>query len=108
MALTAEHYQSLEDAGLVKLFRQHRKKFTEITGVAYSYTQTYIGDTGQPVRVDDVAQVLAPALKVDELLTSHLASHRLRQKYWTVWFADLLLDQLWEDLHHAEGTTGDR
>jgi hypothetical protein len=104
MALTAENEQRLGDAGLVELFEQHRPMFTAMAGEAYRYAASYVQPAGLPVRVDDVAMPLELALRVSEPLETYLAAHRLTQKYWYKYVADLILDRTWEEL--TDGHTG--
>ena len=63
---------------------------------AYSYTSRFI--KGE-VRPDDVAPTLVPALEVSDRLRTYLASRKLTQQYWYLWFAELMVDRLWSDLH---------
>lgn len=98
MALTAENEQRLEDAGLVRFFEERRALFKELAQAAFDYTEGYVNAAEMPVRIDDVALPLELALKVSEPLEIFLAEHRLTQKYWYRYFADLILDRLWEEL----------
>lgn len=102
MALTAERYQALYDSGLVQHFEENRQEFTEMAQEAYTYAANYVRSAGLPVRVDDVAQVLVPALRLSDTLTTHLQSRKMRQQYWAAWFGDLVLDQLWEGLNDGQ------
>ena len=94
MALTASKLQRLDDAGLVRLFDERRRLWTELATQAYGYTAGYLGE----VRPDDVIPALVPALEVSNELRRHLAEHKLGQQYWFTWFGELILDRLWQDL----------
>lgn len=98
MALTTEHLQRLQGAGLTGFFDQHRQTFELLAGQAYEYATTMVAPTGQPVLVDDVAAPLLLALNLNKALADFLASKRLTQKYWTSWFADYILNRLWQEL----------
>jgi hypothetical protein len=98
VGLTAENEQRLGDAGLVAFFDQHRQLFAAMAGEAYRYAASYVRQAGLPVRVDDVAMPLGLALRVSEPLEMYLAEHRLTQKYWYQYFADLILDRTWQEL----------
>lgn len=98
MALTAENEQRLKDAGLIKFLDEHRPAFRRLAAAAFAYTKGYVQPVGQPVRVDDVAAALELSLRVSKELEQFLATHRLTQKYWVRFFADLILDRLWPEL----------
>ena len=96
MALSLNKLKRLGDAGLVELFEVDRKLWTAMAKDAYSYTRKFVG---AEVRPDDVVPTLVPALEVSDRLRTYLASRNLTQNYWYVWFAELLVDRLWPDLH---------
>ena len=95
MALNLNKLKRLEDASLVTLFDEDRKLWTSMAKDAYSYTSRFI--KGE-VRPDDVAPTLVPALEVSDRLRTYLASRKLVQNYWYVWYAELLIDRLWPEL----------
>jgi hypothetical protein len=41
---------------------------------------------------------LIPALEVFDDFRDHLSAERLTQKYWYTYFAELIIDRVWEDL----------
>lgn len=96
MALSLQKLKRLGDASLVELFEQDRKLWTAMAKDAYGYTRKFIG---ADVRPDDVVPTLVPALEVSDRLRTYLASRKLTQNYWYVWFAELIVDRLWGDLH---------
>ena len=96
MALSLNKLKRLGDAGLVELFEEARKLWSAMTKDAYGYTRRFIGTD---VRPDDVVPTLVPALEVSDRLRTFLASRKLTQNYWYVWFAELVVDRLWSDLH---------
>ena len=96
MALNLNKLKRLGDAGLVDLFEEDRKLWTAMAKDAYSYTRKFIG---ADVRPDDVVPTLVPALEVSDRLRTYLASRKLTQRYWYEWFAELMVDRLWSDLH---------
>ncbi len=105
MALTAENDQRLKDAGLTGFFEKNQALFKDIANEAYKYAAGYVRAAGLPVRVDDVALPLELALKVSDPLATFLSEHRLTQKYWFRYFADLILDRLWKELSDANPNT---
>ena len=96
MALSLNKLKRLGDAGLVELFEEDRKLWSAMAKDAYGYTRKFIGGE---VRPDDVVPTLVPALEVSDRLRTYLASRKLAQNYWYVWFAELVVDRLWSDLH---------
>ena len=96
MALSLNKLKRLEDAGLTGLFDADRKLWTAMTKDAYAYTSRFIGGE---VRPDDVVPTLVPALEVSDRLRTYLAGRKLSQQYWYTWFAELIVDRLWSDLH---------
>lgn len=98
MALNLQKLKRLEDAGLVRLFDDDRKLWTAMAKDAYAYTRRFVG---AEVRPDDVVPTLVPALEVSDRLRTFLAERKLTQNYWYTWFAELMIDRLWTDLHSA-------
>lgn len=96
MALNLNKLKRLEDAGLVELFDDDRKLWTTMAKDAYAYTRKFVG---AEVRPDDLVPTLVPALEVSDRLRTFLAARKLTQNYWYVWFAELIVDRLWSDLH---------
>jgi hypothetical protein len=95
VALSLNKLKRLDDAGLTELFEQDRKLWTAMAKDAYGYTRKFIG---ADVRPDDVVPTLVPALEVSDRLRTYLAARKLTQQYWYVWYAELLIDRLWDDL----------
>jgi hypothetical protein len=96
VALSLNKLKRLGDASLVELFDQDRKLWTAMAKDAYTYTHKFIG---ADVRPDDVVPTLVPALEVSDRLRTYLAARKLSQNYWYTWFAELIVDRLWSDLH---------
>ena len=96
MALNLNKLKRLEDAGLADLFENDRKLWTAMAKDAYSYTRKFVG---LEVRPDDLVPTLVPALEVSDRLRTFLARKKLTQNYWYTWFAELIIDRLWADLH---------
>jgi hypothetical protein len=98
MALTALKVKDLTDAGLMRLFDDHRDLWEAKAREAYGYTESLVTGAGEPVRPDDVLPLLLPALELAEELRSFLEQKRLTQKYWRTYFGELILDRLWDEL----------
>jgi len=98
VALSLNKLKRLTDAGLVELFEEDRKLWTAMAKDAHGYTRKFIGTD---VRPDDVVPTLVPALEVSDRLRTFLASRKLTQNYWYTWYAELIVDRLWDDLAAA-------
>jgi hypothetical protein len=96
VALNLNKLKRLEDAGLAELFNEDRKLWTTMAKDAYAYTRKFVG---AEVRPDDLVPTLVPALEVSDRLRTFLARRKLTQNYWYVWYAELIVDRLWADLH---------
>jgi hypothetical protein len=109
MALTALKVQELTDHGFVDLFNQHRALWEAKVREAYTYTAAFVQAAGLPVRPDDVITLLVPALELSDEFRAFLEEKRLRQKYWRVWFGELVIDEFWTELTDEEdaGDQGD-
>ena len=96
MALSLNKLKRLDDAGLTELFEADRKLWAAMTKDAFAYTRRFVGGE---VRPDDIVPTLVPALEVSDRLRTYLASRKLTQQYWYTWFAELVVDRRWGDLH---------
>jgi hypothetical protein len=96
VALNLNKLKRLEDAGLGELFDADRKLWATMAKDAYGYTKKFVG---AEVRPDDLVPTLVPALEVSDRLRTFLAQKKLTQNYWYTWFAELIVDRLWSDLH---------
>jgi hypothetical protein len=94
MALNLEEYQRLENASLLKLYKDHKSEWNKMAREARKYTMGYIPEK-TPVRPDDVVKTLVPAITVDQKFLDYTDENRLREKYWATWFADLIIDSCW-------------
>jgi len=94
MALTRKTEQDLSAAGLTDFFEKEKKLWQPMAEHAFDYTNRFI----DPVRQDDVLQLLQPELQVCEPLRRYLSEKKLREKYWYERFGELVIDRLWPDL----------
>jgi hypothetical protein len=95
--LTVLKRRRLTEAGLVELLRQHRSRWTEMAKKSFRYTQEFETPDDRMTPVDAAILVVAH-LEVDSLFRTHLVKRRLRQKYWYTWFAELIVDELWDEI----------
>jgi hypothetical protein len=98
MALTAAKVKDLEDKGFVDLFTDHPQLWEAKAKEAYRYAKNLVTPTGEPVRPDDVIELLVPALVLAKEFRDFLEDSHLTQKYWREYFGEYILDRLWEDL----------
>jgi hypothetical protein len=94
MALTQKKLQDLKDAGLINLFHDDEKLWSAKARHAYSATHAYIKE----IRPDDVTALLIAELEVTPEFRNYLAKKKLKQKYWSEWFAELIIDRIWPEL----------
>lgn len=97
MALTLEAEQRLEAVGLVELFADHEEKWTGAAVKTYAFIRDGF-PVGAKIRRDDVAQALGPILAVDDVLTDKLARDKVKGKFWISFFADLIIDRVWDKI----------
>jgi hypothetical protein len=107
MGLTATKSVRLEGAGLVKLFTGEKSLWRSLAQNAYDYVSGGLEDSGEPVRRDDLVTPLIPVLEVTAELRDFLDENRLTQKYWYQWFAELIVDRLWDELEEREDDAED-
>jgi hypothetical protein len=100
MSLTAEVELALQDKKLTDFFDDHRSALTEAATEAFAYAFGYVARIDLPLRRDDVAKILVPALETNDTLREFLSDKKIREKHWYRDFADLILDRLWEELEN--------
>ena len=98
MALTLEKEQRLRNAGMFDLFEKEKPLRKAMAKEAYSYTKLYGERAKAQVRMDDVVGPLIEGLKVTGKLEEHLDEKKLKEKYWVAWFAELIVEKLWNEL----------
>jgi hypothetical protein len=98
MALTALKVKDLTDKGFMGLFDDHKELWKTKAQEAYGYTEKFVVAAGQPVRPDDVIDLLVPAVALSQEFRSFLEEKRLTQKYWRLYFGELVLDRFWTEL----------
>ena len=97
MSFTLYWEQRLGDAKLIRFFDDNRKAWLTAARAAMEYTKSRFPQSA-PIRRDDVAQFLVNVIEVDKNFKNHLASNKLTQKYWTTYFADLIIDRTWNEI----------
>jgi hypothetical protein len=94
MALTQKKLQDLKDASLSKLLEDDAAAWKAKAKHAYTATRGFIKE----IRPDDVVALLVAELEVTPEFRNYLARKKLKQKYWSEWFAELILDRFWSEL----------
>jgi hypothetical protein len=61
---------------------------------ARDYADTCVA-AGEKVRIGDVVAVVQNAIKIDPEFEKHLQDNTLTQKYWVLWFAEYIIDQVY-------------
>lgn len=94
MALTQKKLQDLKDASLTSLLQDDAAAWKAKAKHAYVATHAYIKE----IRPDDVTALLIAELEVTPEFRNYLARKKLKQKYWSEWFAELIIDRFWPEL----------
>jgi hypothetical protein len=102
MALNRVRELALGDAKLTELFAGDKNAlWRQLATDAYDFAAKPILESQHDVRQDDVIPALVIALQISEPLRNYLAAKKLTQKYWYEWFAELIVDRLWDQLQAA-------
>jgi hypothetical protein len=107
MGLTARKSLALDDSGLIELFESEQDQWRAVAHKAHDYVEDSLDGSGEPVRRDDLIPMLVPVLEVTAELREFLAEEKLTQKYWYEWFAELMVDRLWDELREDEDDEDD-
>ena len=94
MALTQKKLQDLKDASLASLLEQGAAAWKAKARHAFNATHAFIKE----IRSDDVVALLIAELEVTPEFRNYLARKKLKQKYWSEWFAELIIDTYWDEL----------
>jgi hypothetical protein len=97
VALTQKKLQDLKDASLVKLLDDDAEAWKAKAKHAYGATHGFIKE----IRPDDVVPLLIAELEVTPEFRNYLARKKLKQKYWSEWFAELIIDRFWSELRRT-------
>lgn len=106
MALNRVRELALGDAKLTDLFSEQNDLWKQLANDAYDFAAKPILESHHEVRQDDVIPALVIALQISEPLREYLAKKKLSQKYWYEWFAELIVDRLWDELHTPQEEKG--
>jgi hypothetical protein len=94
VALTQKKLQDMKDASLISLLEEGGPSWKAKARHAFNATHAFIKE----IRPDDVVALLVAELEVTPEFRSYLARKKLKQKYWSEWFAELIIDRYWNDI----------
>jgi len=94
MSLDTEKLHRLKSKSFDTLFAATPDKFREMADKALEYAKTCV-QPGEKVRTGDVVSVIQNAVRIDPAFEAHLKSRSLTQKYWQVWFAEYIVEQVY-------------
>lgn len=94
MALTQKKLQDLKDASLTSLLQDGAASWKAKARHAFNATHAFIKE----IRPDDVVPLLVAELEVTPEFRTYLARRKLKQKYWSEWFAELIIDHYWTEI----------
>jgi hypothetical protein len=106
MGLNAEKCTKLSSVGLMDLFDRNHDEYFELAQRSYEFAAWAIEASGEPVRQDDVVAALILALPHNLGFLDHKARKKLSQNFWLGHFAELIVDNCWEELTDAAGRPG--
>lgn len=110
MSLDTEKMHRLAGKGFPDLYKKHPDKWQEMVHTARDYAQTCVGE-GEKVKIGDVVTIVQNAIKIDPEFETHVKNKALPQKYWVLWFAEYVVEQVYpqpdlavaEDIHVEQG-----
>jgi hypothetical protein len=94
MSLDTEKLHKLKGKEFDKLYDKHPNKWKEMVASARAYAQTCV-PKGEKVRIGDVVTVVQNAIKIDPDFEKHVQGKSLIQKYWVLWFAEYMIEQVY-------------
>lgn len=96
MAITTLKTEQVTDAELDKLFEKSKAHWLTQAKRAFKYMTQLIPEAA--IHPDDLIPSLVIALELDTKLTDYLDKNKLGQKYWFTYFAEYIVDEVWEEL----------
>ncbi|MGA2163937.1 MAG: hypothetical protein ABSH36_05660 [Solirubrobacteraceae bacterium] len=96
MAITTLKTEQLTDAELDKLLAKSKAHWLTQAKRAFKYMTQLIPE--EAIHPDDLIPSLVIALELDTKLTDYLDKNKLGQKYWFTYFAEYIVDEVWDEL----------
>jgi hypothetical protein len=95
MSLDTEKLHRLIGKGFDGLYSSNPQKYKEMANKALEYAKTCI-QSGEKVRPGDVVSVIQNAVRIDPAFEEHLKKRSLTQKYWQLWYAEYIVEQVYQ------------
>jgi hypothetical protein len=93
MSLDTEKLHRLTGKGFDKLYNKDPAMYKEMAQKALEYAKTCV-PPGEKVRMGDVVAVIQNAVRILPSFEAHLSEKKLTQRYWQLWFAEYILEQV--------------
>jgi hypothetical protein len=103
MSLDTERLHRLKSKSFDALYAEAPEKYKEMADKALEYAKTCI-PPGEKVILGDVVAVIQNAVRIDPAFEAHLKKRSLTQKFWQLWFAEYVVEQVYPqpELKQAE------
>jgi hypothetical protein len=107
MSLDTERLHRLKGKSFDALYAAAPEKYKEMADKALEYAKTCV-PPGEKVILGDVVAVIQNAVRIDPAFEAHLKKRSLTQKFWQLWFAEYIVEQVYPqpELKQAETTQG--
>lgn len=105
MSLDTEKLHRLKGKGFPELYNAHPEKWQEMVHEARDYAQKCVG-AGEKVRIGDIVTVVQNAIKIDPEFETHVKTRGLPQRYWILWFAEYIVEQVYPQSPLLAAATG--
>ncbi len=76
------------------LYTTHQPKWNKMVEKAAESVRTCVGEN-EPIRAGDVIAAVEHGIKISKEFENHLGKHKLTQQYWTRWFAEYIVEQIY-------------
>jgi hypothetical protein len=96
--LTQRKLRELEDAGFVPFLDEDPVQWKVKAQHSYDATHAFIKE----IRPGDLVPLLVAELEVTPAFRQYLNSKGLKQRYWSEWFAELIIERFWSQLTNAK------
>jgi|SRR5580658_2596112 hypothetical protein len=95
MGLDTEKIHRLKAKSFDILYTDGKAKWDELVKSTASYAAASMKGPGDKPRREDLAAILHNTVKVDSDFEKHMAKRKLQQKYWSLWFSDYIVEQVY-------------
>jgi hypothetical protein len=95
MGLDTEKIHRLKAKSFDQLYTKHKAKWDELVKSTANYAKASMKGVGDKPRREDIAAILHNTVKVDPDFELHMETRKLNQKYWSLWFSDYVVEQVY-------------